>query len=420
MTHRLPASLKILHMLDHSVPMHSGYSFRTLAILREQRRRGWETVHVTSPKHTEPGPEVETVEGLTFYRTAKAAGFGARLPGIGEVLLIRKTAECIREVARIEKPHLLHAHSPALNGMAALMAAKDLRLPVVYEVRAFWEDAAVSNGTTGEGSVRYRLTRALETQVLKDCAAATAICQGLKDDIVLRGISSEKLTLIPNAIDLAAFSVLDRAKVSAAAGTLRERLQLGGKTVLGFLGSFYPYEGLDLLIAALPDLRQRAPNIALLLVGGGQCEADLHAQAKALGVEDLVCFVGRVPQSEILAYYELVDLFVFPRRKSRLTDTVTPLKPLEAMATGGIVAASDVGGHREFVGEGAPLALFEPGSASAIAGAVERLLMRSNEWASLRSAGRTYVEAKRSWAACAQGYESAYARALGERPGERG
>lgn len=399
--------------------MHSGYSFRTLAILFEQRRRGWETVHVTSPKHTDGGPAVETVDGLSFYRTARAAGLGADLPGIGEVFLIRKTAERIKEVARIEKPHLVHAHSPALNGVAALMAAKDLGLPVVYEVRAFWEDAAVSNGTTREGSARYRMTRALETQVLKDCAAATAICQGLKDDIVARGISPDKVTLIPNAIDLSAFPLLDRTHPGERAAALRTALNLTGKTVLGFLGSFYPYEGLDLLVAALPRLRQTAPDTALLLVGGGQCEEELRAQAAALGAEDMVRFAGRVPQSEILPYYELVDLFVFPRRKSRLTDTVTPLKPLEAMATGGIVAASDVGGHREFAGEGAPLALFEPGDAPAAAAAVEQLRARNSAWAALRHAGRAYVEAKRTWASCAQGYETAYARALGEYPGAR-
>jgi PEP-CTERM/exosortase A-associated glycosyltransferase len=326
--------------------------------------------------------------------------------------LVRATAERIREIAGAEKPHLIHAHSPALNGLAALQAARDLHLPVVYEVRAFWEDAAVSNGTTRAGSLRYRLTRALETHVLKSCAAATVICQGLKDDIAARGIPAGKITLVPNAIDLAAFPLLDRANPSAAAAALRERLQLGGKTVLGFLGSFYPYEGLDLLIGALRELRGKAPDISLLLVGGGQCETELRAQAASLGLDDIVRFVGRVPQSEILVYYALVGLFVFPRRASRLTETVTPLKPLEALATGGIVLASDVGGHREFILEGARMELFAPDDRAAIVAAVEGLIARKESWPALRAEGRAYVEAKRTWASCASGYEIAYARAL--------
>ena len=135
-------SLRVLHILDHSIPLQSGYTFRTRAILREQRRMGWETFHLTSPKHlAQSGPE-EEVDGLHFYRTPRNRGPLDRIPVARELALMRATERRLAEVARIVRPDILHAHSPALNAIPALWVGRRLGIPVVYEVRAFWEDAA--------------------------------------------------------------------------------------------------------------------------------------------------------------------------------------------------------------------------------------------------------------------------------------
>ncbi len=132
----------------------------------------------------------------------------------------------------------------------------------------------------------------------------------------------------------------------------------GGAEVIGFIGSFYDYEGLDDLIAAMPRLVAARPGARLLLVGGGPMEAALRAQAEASPVADAIRFVGRVPHQEVERYYGLVDVLAYPRKKMRLTDLVTPLKPLEAMAQRRLVAASDVGGHRELIEDGRTGTLF--------------------------------------------------------------
>ena len=129
--------------------------------------------------------------------------------------------------------------------------------------------------------------------------------------------------------------------------------------VLGFLGSFYGYEGLDLLIAALPEVLIINPKVRLLLVGGGPQEQRLKQQVILLGLEGKVIFTGRVPHNEVGNYYSLVDLLVYPRKKMRLTELVTPLKPLEAMAQGKLVLASDVGGHKELITDNENGFLFE-------------------------------------------------------------
>jgi len=186
--------MRILHILDHSLPLHSGYTFRTAAILREQRRLGWETFHITGAKQGATSALEETTEDLHFFRTPQETAAWARWPVLNQAAIVRGLTQRLAEAVTQVKPDVLHAHSPALNGLAALPVARRFRLPLVYEVRAFWEDAAVDHGTTREGSLRYRLTKALETHVLQRANAVTCICEGLRNDIIGRGISAEKVT----------------------------------------------------------------------------------------------------------------------------------------------------------------------------------------------------------------------------------
>jgi PEP-CTERM/exosortase A-associated glycosyltransferase len=397
------AAVRILHVFDHSLPLQSGYTFRSLSILREQRARGWETYHLTTPRHGSTDAEEETVDGWHFYRTPHQRGWHAAAPAIRELAEMRATAQRLTDLAARLRPDLLHAHSPVLNALPALNVGSRLGIPVVYEVRAFWEDAAVDHGSTTEGSLRYRLSRRLETAALKRAAHVTTICEGLRADIVRRGVPETKVTVIPNAVDAEAF-VFD----APADAALRCRLGLDGNTVIGFVGSFYAYEGLDLLIGALPAVLAARPDARLLLVGGGPQEAALRALAHATGVQDEVVFAGRVPHGEVQRYYGLVDVLAYPRRSIRLTELVTPLKPLEAMAQGKLLVASDVGGHRELIRDGETGVLFKAGDVQALAEAILRLMSREQDWPRLRARGREFVERERTWRASVARYAPIY------------
>jgi phosphatidylinositol alpha-1,6-mannosyltransferase len=400
-------TMRVLHVLDHSIPLHSGYTFRTLAILREQRKLGWETFHLTSPKHTATQVLEEDVDGWHFYRTPHGDS-AARLPGLGEMALMRQLERRLTEVAAQVRPQIIHAHSPVLNAIPALRVGRRLGIPVVYEVRAFWEDAAVDHGTTAEGSLRYRLTRRLETHALRQAAHVFTICEGLRGDIAQRGVPAQRITVIPNAVDIEKFE-----PGGTADAALKARLGLSGATVVGFIGSFYAYEGLDLLLQALPAMLQRRPELRVLLVGGGPQDAALKAQAAALGVADKVVFTGRVPHAEVQRYYDLVDVLAYPRHSMRLTELVTPLKPLEAMAQGRLLVASDVGGHRELIRHGETGWLFKAGSAEALVDAIDQLLARRAQWPGLRAAGRTFVENERNWSASVARYRPDFERLIG-------
>ncbi len=396
--------MRILHLLDHSLPLHSGYTFRTRALLRGQHKLGWETVHLTTPRHVRDGPNPETADGLVFHRTGDSGG----LPIVGEV---RATARALDRLVAETQPDIIHAHSPVLTALAASGVARKHRLPLVYEIRAFWEDAAVGNGTGTEGSIRYRATRAIETWACRRADAVGAICEGLLGDLRARGIDPAKLFAVPNAVDLDQFgSPLPRDSGLSA------QLGLDGADVVGFIGSYYDYEGLDDLIAAMPALVAARPAAHLLLVGGGPMEAALKAQAAASPVADRIHFVGRVPHSDVDRYYSLIDALAYPRKHMRLTDLVTPLKPLEAMAQEKLVVASDVGGHRELIEDGVTGTLFRADDPAALAAALSDLFAERATWPERRARAKRFVAQERTWDRSVAAYVPVYERLAARAP----
>lgn len=404
MTRILPDP-RILHVLDHSLPMHSGYTFRTRAILRAQQAKGWEVRGITGHRHAAPGPLEEMVDGLHFHRTpGESTGAHALLR---EWRDISAHADAIDALVRQWRPDIIHAHSPVLNAIAAQKVAKRHNIPMIYEIRAFWEDAAVGNGTGTEGSPRYWLTRQLETHAVRTADAVAVICEGLRGDLVARGIDAAKIIVSPNGVDMDQFGTPVPRDPALTA-----KLGLDGADVVGFIGSFYDYEGLDDLIAALPKLVRARPKAKLLLVGGGPREQALRDQAMASPFADHIVFVGRVPHDQVEDYYAQVDILAYPRKSMCLTDLVTPLKPLEAMAQGRLVAASSVGGHRELIEHGVTGTLFAPDDPPALAAALAGMFADRGFWDERRAVARAFVERERNWSSNILRYEPVYRQLL--------
>jgi PEP-CTERM/exosortase A-associated glycosyltransferase len=397
-------SIKVLHVLDHSLPVQSGYSFRSAAILREQRAMGFRTLQVTGPKQGAVDAASQEIDGLSYERTTGAATPIAGLPGGEPLDVIVRLRRRLREVVARERPDLVHAHSPCLNALAAL----GLGPPLVYEMRSSWEDAAVSTGTTAEGSMRYRLSRALETFVLRRASAVTTICEGLRREIEARGVPSARITVVPNAVDADAL-----AAATPGGGRARRERGLEGAFVIGFLGSFFAWEGLDLLIEAMPQVLGRRPEARLLLVGAGVAEPALRSAIDRLGLAREVVFAGPVAHGEVAALYDAVDLLAYPRLPMRLTEMVTPLKPLEAMALGKAMVASDVGGHRELIADGETGLLFRAGDREALAAAILRVIDDPSLAARLRATGPAHVRRHRNWRQSVANYAPVYAALAG-------
>ncbi len=406
---------RILHILDHSLPLHSGYCFRTRAIMKSQIASGLHVAGVTGVRQDQHGFEaaapLEQADGLDFFRTL--ADVNGPSP-VREWREISVFADRIAKVVQEWQPDVLHAHSPVLNGLAALRVAQKTGLPLLYEIRAFWEDASVGNGTGREGSPRYWLTRQLENHVVNSADAVAVICEGLKSDLIARGVAKQKITVSPNGVDMRMFGNPPEPDEA-----LRKDLGLSGKSVLGFIGSFYDYEGLDDLVAAMPLLQNMCPEAHLLLVGGGPMEEALKQQVESSAAASAITFTGRVPHEDVERYYGLMDVMVYPRKSMRLTELVTPLKPLEAMAQGRLVAASDVGGHIELIEDGVTGTLFPAGSPEKIAQKLADLLKNRAQWPQTIEAARKFVEADRNWSSNILRYNPVYQRLIAHKSYKR-
>jgi PEP-CTERM/exosortase A-associated glycosyltransferase len=312
----------------------------------------------------------------------------------------------MREVASTYRPDVIHAHSPVLNAIPALRVGRQLGIPVVYEIRAFWEDAAVDHGSYHEGSWKYRLVRLLETWVCRRAAHVITLCDGLRLDLIRRGIPAEKLSIVRNGISLEEFRECERD------AELTKKYCLDGKKVIGYVGSFYRYEGLDLLLDAFALLGNRHKELVLLLVGGGEMHEALKERVRRLGWENRVHLPGRIPHDRVAGVYAAMDVLAYPRYSMRLTNLVTPLKPLEAMAMGKAVIASNIGGHRELIRDGETGILFPAGDAGALASAIERLLLDQNLRTAIARRGRDWVRQEHPWEKTTAIYRDVYARAL--------
>lgn len=354
--------MKVLHVLDTSVPDTAGYTTRGYYLVNEQKKLGVEPIVLTSERYKGSYSENEEIEGVKYWRTLKKQNLVRKLPVFAECDEIKNLRKRVFEVADKEKVNLIHAHSPSLLASACLPYCRAKNIPLIYEIRAFWEDAAVDRGAFRENSFRYRLRKFHETLVVKKVDAVIAICSGIKNDLMGRGISESKIHIVGNGVDYEKFHPIP------VNNELKKKLRLDGKVVIGFIGSFFNFEGLHDLVLAMKQISASNPDIVLLLVGTGQTFEDLKNLAKSENLEDNVILTGRVPHEQVSAYYSIIDLLVYPRIKKRITDLVTPLKPLEAMAMEKPVLMSDVGGLIELVNVDGVAGIFKAGDQKDLAG----------------------------------------------------
>jgi glycosyltransferase involved in cell wall biosynthesis len=308
------------------------------------------------------------------------------------------------------QPAIVHAHSPMLVGIPALHAARRFGLPVVYELRDLWENPSVDRGKFKAGSLPFRAAQRFENYVLHRADALVTICQTLRDAIEPRKGKRVPVFVVDNGVDA------DRFTPRPPNEALRARWKLEGKKVVVYLGTFQPYEGVELLVRAIRGVVQQVPEAHLLIVGGGGEQPRLAALADELGHSGLVTFTGKVPHEEVVDVFPLGDLFVYPRLHTHTTALTTPLKPLEAMSMARPVLVSDIPPMRELVAtEGREGLLFRPGDQADLERAIVEALRDPAGLAQVGAAGRRYVLAERTWPKLVERYEDVYATALSRR-----
>jgi PEP-CTERM/exosortase A-associated glycosyltransferase len=399
----------VLHVLDHSWPILSGYAVRSRGLLTGQARLGVPITAVSGPLQlTDDRNNIDAeVDGVPYLRTPVESRFARfclqrRLPLLREWQVVRLLRRRIVELIDERGIRIVYAHSPALCGLAGLQAARDRGLPFVYEIRAFWEDAAVDQERSRITSLRYRLTRHLETYIARHADAVCGIASHILEELKLRGIPQEKLFHVPNGVDAERFSPRERDEKLVA------QLGLPDVPVLGFFGSLYRYEGVTWLIRAAAVLRDRGHRFMLLIIGRGEESERLRAAIRETGMEGHVRLLDHVPHDEIQRYYSIADVMVFPRLSARITELVTPLKPLESMALSKPVLGSSVGGIRELVRHEETGLLFRPEDIDDFCRQAERLLQSPQLRHALGDRGRQTILRDKDWSVLATRYQTIY------------
>lgn len=409
--------MKVLHILHRSAPGTHGYAIRSREIVKAQLDLGITPLVITSPSQSPlsglDDESSEIIDGVRHFRSC-----GALLPptqevqdksSIKAVLRIGQNLNMLKmaqSVTKRHKPDLIHSHSPFTCGLIGNRVAKKNKIPSIYEMRGLWEESHASRRGLGSKSLRYRIVRYLDNRALKGSDLCLAIGNGLRNEIISRGIPSDKVDVIPNGV------ALDDFTPGSASEDLKQKLGLNGRFIFGYIGSFFRFEGLWLLIDALAILGDQHPEMRLLLVGDGELAPELKIRAEQKGVQDKVVFTGRVDHNEIAEYYKLFHVMVLPRVQTRLTTLVTPLKPLEIMAMAKPLLASDIGGHREMVIPGVNGTLFRTEDPQGLADKIKDLKVNPENREQLALSARKWVIEHRSWSALALNYADIYQRLL--------
>jgi PEP-CTERM/exosortase A-associated glycosyltransferase len=400
---------KILHALEVSLPLLGGYTIRSRDIINNQKMVGLDPVVITSPLQgdaSEVCQSYEEIDTIKHYRTSihnklkTSDSLPTRL--IKRYRYSRGYQRAIRDTAVKENIDIIHAHSSYLNGIRGNIVGRQLRIPTVYEVRGLWQDTGVALSGMDKKHWRYQFLEYMERKAMLGADRVIAISNHMKDELVQKGIEENKLSVVPNGVDV------DKFKPKEKDERIMREHDLVGKIVLGFIGSIRKLEGLSLLIEHLPELTNRDDRIRVLLVGGGDEVNALKAQATEKGLENVVILTGQVPHEEILDYYSVIDILIYPRIDSKVTQKVSPLKPLEAMAMEKVVIGSDVGGLSELIQDGQNGLLFRADDGEHLVrvcqGAIDNPAFRE----AIARYGRKWVEAERDWKKVVLRYKEVY------------
>jgi glycosyltransferase involved in cell wall biosynthesis len=398
---------KILHIVTDALPSTSaGYTIRTQEIARAQRTAGLDP-HVTTrigfpvTAGAIDGRATITVDGVPYHRL---------LPWVMPGRMDRLYRAHLRRAARLTgrlRPSVLHAASNYANAVIALALRDATRLPVLYEVRGFWEDTWLSRHAASADltlSDRYVRTRALETHCMTEADLVVTLGEAMREEIIARGVPAEHIVIVPNAVSESFLRPLP-----ADGGRLRASLGIQpGEHVIGLVSSLVAHEGIGTLLEAVKLLNDQGVKARALIVGDGPERTALQRQAADLGLDAI--FTGRVPSSRVRDYHAVLDVFVVPRTPDRVCQLVTPLKPVEAMASGLPVVVSSVRALAEIVQDGETGLLFPPLDAGALADRLSQLIDNPELRRKLGARAREWVARDRTWAHNAARYREIYSR----------
>ncbi len=445
----------VLHVLANGPPDVNGYAIRTQMILKHQKS-SMNVIGLTSPWYPQRESMIDEyqLEGIHYHRTIhplhrkgkmpishkiiryqtkkelndasqsvngnkkrasnifvkaiRASGYFARIGWkvVEEKILIKYFTKRIIEVAKQNNAEIIHAHTPYRVGLPALKAARKLGLPFVYEMRGMWEETAVANGRWLRNGPAYRRFQNYETKVLRKADSVICISETLKQEAIRRGVKSNKITVVTNAVEK---SMIDNKSKSSLLEKAVDSLAISKSTkVIGYIGSLREMEGVDFTAEAVAKLIENGHDVRLFVLTGNQGQSELKSLCKRLGIDEKAVIMGPVPHDEVAVFYDLIDIFIVSRPETRVTKLVTPLKPFESMAMGKAVIASKLPALEEIIDDDNTGLLYQPDDLQSLVNNIEICINDDAKMKSLGESAKAWVLENRTWEVVVKNTINAY------------
>jgi glycosyltransferase involved in cell wall biosynthesis/2-polyprenyl-3-methyl-5-hydroxy-6-metoxy-1,4-benzoquinol methylase len=396
---------RLCYVLHNTLPYSSGgYATRSHGVAGGIRDAGWDVIVLSRPGFPlDIVPEltaadvapIDSIDGISYVRTLQPlrVGLSART-------YILASADAIEAQLREHRPELVLAASNHVTALPALIAARRLGIPFVYEVRGLWEVTRMSRDTDFQDTANFHIQKVLEGSVAQMADYVFTLTEPMREELVARGVPIDHIDLLPNSCDPQRFVPMPRDAVLAARLGILE-----GIPVIGYIGTFVDYEGLEDLAAACALLKARGAIFRLMLVGNenasGQERGPITAQiveiAEQTGYSDWLILPGRVAYEEVESYYSLIDIAPFPRKPWPVCEMVSPMKPLEALAMEKAVVVSSVRALVEMIRHHETGLVFDKGNVVSLADTLEQLIDDNALQQRLGQAGRDWVQRERTW-----------------------
>lgn len=383
--------------------LSNGYTRRTHEIVTRLSAGGWQVQALVAPTRL-ASPLPVTFDGTVYNRLAGAASYGDGLVGYIEIY-----AAQIERIALATKASLIHAASTFLNGLAGALAAYRLGLPFIYEVRGLWELTRLTLTPEFEASLGFATQARLERDAAAAADRVLILGRELGEELMRRGAPADNLTLAPSGAHHAVPATPESRK------SARQALGLpatGTETVIGYIGSLASYEGLGTLVLAFTKVAEKLPDARLIIIGDGAERGRLAGLIERSGLSGRVLLPGAVRAEHARQAYAALDIAVYARERSRVTEVVPPLKHLEAAASGVAMVVSDIAPLATFANETGAALTVPAGDPAALAEALLRLSEDTALRSRLAKAGRA-AAARQTWQQTADIIGGVYRDVLG-------
>ena len=426
--------MRVLHLLNRSLPYISGSTIRTKYIFKFQKKFS-KIIALTSFLFEKSKKNLEIIENIPYYRINKSIAFLMRkyynlinrlnhafykffnidiennIQYFPISILIKYY---IKKLIYFYNIDIIHQHTHYDVGQCSVKLAKKYKIPFIYEVRGFIEESILANSKIQKSydprllSYRYSKIKGKETEIMRNSDLVITLSEPMKQELIKRNIDKNKIKIISNGVDT---GLLKPVKVNVK---LKEKLNLNEKFIIGFIGDMRWLEGLDILIKALPFILKETQNIGIVLIGNVEKEylKYLKRLSNELKVSKYISFLGVIPHDEIKEYYSIIDIIVLHRLNFKLSRLVTPLKQLEAMAFKTIVIASDLPALRDTIKPKETGDLFKPENPKELASKILYYLSNPAEKRKIEDFARSYVDNNLSWKKIIPKYEIIYRELL--------